>query len=820
MRGTHRIRNAASTCIRAITMAFAVWPLCASAQSWSGLGGDSNWSTGANWTGGVAPPATGTTTSLVFGPSGNYSPVVDAAWEVNALLLGGATAYALTGSALTVNGAGAVFDMSGAAHSIANALTLSSPLTISHSVDVTLSGAITGPGAITKNGAARLTSLAASDLSGGFVVNSGTLRLGDGVTWPLSVGPISNGAALEIQGFVNLSGVSGTGSMTVVSGGAIGMFGDFTHTGATTLGPGAYAGGNFTQSGPLTLGAGSALDTGLGSFASLTGTGTLNINGPVTVGTDNADSTFTGILAGFGALTKVGTGRLTLGVPSFHTGTATVSAGTLRVGDGVTWPLSVGPISNGAALEIQGFVNLSGVSGTGSMTVVSGGAIGMFGDFTHTGATTLGPGAYAGGNFTQSGPLTLGAGSALDTGLGSFASLTGTGTLNINGPVTVGTDNADSTFTGILAGFGALTKVGTGRLTLGVPSFHTGTATVSAGTLRVGDGVTWPLSVGPISNGAALEIQGFVNLSGVSGTGSMTVVSGGAIGMFGDFTHTGATTLEPGAYAGGNFTQSGPLTLGAGSALDTGLGSFASLTGTGTLNINGPVTVGTDNADSTFTGILAGFGALTKVGTGRLTLAGASTNLGTMSVSGGSVLVTGSMTGPVTVNAGGTLGGTGTVSGSVTVNAGGTIAPGLSPGVINTGSVTLGGATAIEILGTTLGTQYDNINVTGTVTIAGGTLSLSGAYVPVLGDVFTIISNDGADAVTGTFAGLAEGATIGFNGATLRISYVGGTGNDVVLTVLSGAVAAAPVPTLSEWLMVLLATLLAASGMLAARRRN
>jgi len=52
----------------------------------------------------------------------------------------------------------------------------------------------------------------------------------------------------------------------------------------------------------------------------------------------------------------------------------------------------------------------------------------------------------------------------------------------------------------------------------------------------------------------------------------------------------------------------------------------------------------------------------------------------------------------------------------------------------------------------------------------------------VVGDKFTIIQNDGSDAVVGTFAGLAEGATITQGGVTFTISYKGGTGHDVVLT--------------------------------------
>ncbi len=62
------------------------------------------------------------------------------------------------------------------------------------------------------------------------------------------------------------------------------------------------------------------------------------------------------------------------------------------------------------------------------------------------------------------------------------------------------------------------------------------------------------------------------------------------------------------------------------------------------------------------------------------------------------------------------------------------------------------------------------------------------SLTPVTGQTFIIVDNDGTDAITGTFAGLPEGATISnFLGSSLNaaITYVGGTGNDVVLTVLS-----------------------------------
>ena len=49
------------------------------------------------------------------------------------------------------------------------------------------------------------------------------------------------------------------------------------------------------------------------------------------------------------------------------------------------------------------------------------------------------------------------------------------------------------------------------------------------------------------------------------------------------------------------------------------------------------------------------------------------------------------------------------------------------------------------------------------------------------------MDNDGADPVVGTFSGLPEGATINLNANELQISYVGGSGNDIVLTVTAAA---------------------------------
>jgi len=44
------------------------------------------------------------------------------------------------------------------------------------------------------------------------------------------------------------------------------------------------------------------------------------------------------------------------------------------------------------------------------------------------------------------------------------------------------------------------------------------------------------------------------------------------------------------------------------------------------------------------------------------------------------------------------------------------------------------------------------------------------------------LQNDAADAITGTFSGLSEGSIISLGSLKLRLSYVGGSGNDVTLT--------------------------------------
>lgn len=156
----------------------------------------------------------------------------------------------------------------------------------------------------------------------------------------------------------------------------------------------------------------------------------------------------------------------------------------------------------------------------------------------------------------------------------------------------------------------------------------------------------------------------------------------------------------------------------------------------------------------------------------------------TLSITGSETVVLKGVRGDTYVYEGGILKGTGRTG---DLNVYGTIAPGLSPGTITVnGTFTLSpqGTYDAEILNID---NYDKIVATN-VDLSGklNAIFLPGASIKK-DQKFTIIDNTGTNPVTGTFQGLAEGAQVVVGTATFSVSYVGGTGNDVVLTALSDA---------------------------------
>jgi hypothetical protein len=107
---------------------------------------------------------------------------------------------------------------------------------------------------------------------------------------------------------------------------------------------------------------------------------------------------------------------------------------------------------------------------------------------------------------------------------------------------------------------------------------------------------------------------------------------------------------------------------------------------------------------------------------------------------------------------------------------------------VTVGTLSFGSDLAIEIHGTSVDNGYNQLNVAGIVNLTGVDLKLSGTHNPANGNSFTIVNNDGHDAIVGTFNGLPQGAAIpNFlgSGYPATISYTGGTGNDVVILVAS-----------------------------------
>ena len=189
---------------------------------------------------------------------------------------------------------------------------------------------------------------------------------------------------------------------------------------------------------------------------------------------------------------------------------------------------------------------------------------------------------------------------------------------------------------------------------------------------------------------------------------------------------------------------------------------------------------------------VGGAGGITQDGNSTLVLSGANTYTGATTVSAGTLQVDGSIaTSATTVNSGATLGGNGT-TGAVDVASAGTLAPGANAaGTLTTGNLSFaaGANFAVELGGTSPGVGgYDQVVVNGSVDLNGATLSVSilGGFNPASG-TFIIIDNDGPD-LTGTFAGLAEGATVtAAPGNTFTIGYSGGVSPDkyVVLTAVN-----------------------------------
>jgi autotransporter-associated beta strand protein len=717
--------------------------------------------------------------------------------------------------ALVIGPSGAVFaDVDGSVGSITGstfsflAIDFGTLTAGSDDSSTTYAGNFSGNGNFRKVGAGTFTLSGNNMVNGNVIVDAGTLRLGNGAGGPSNVQNITVHGTVEFDrggGSIFVSSINGTGDAWIKPGTDLNHGGaaPLTHQGLTII-EGRLFGGfpsSIDNNGPVVVASTGRLDVnGTSTIGSLAGSGMVNVNQALTLGGDGTSTTFSGPYGGSGDLRKVGSGTFTFASNNVVDGDITVEApGTLQIGNGATGPgiLRALTINGTLLVDVPGTVHIQGlVSGTGNLRVQPGSTVfnAAGTPLSHQGSTIVNgflESATPSLGIDNNGPVVVGPAGYLRTGNALVGSLAGFGTLEVQfGTFVAGGDNTSTTFAGTISGTGELRKTGSGTLTLATTTFFGGETIVEApGALRLGDGSTGPASVGGfLVDGALLFNTPAISVSGtISGNGSVTVQTGSTVTHGASFpmTHAG-TTIVSGQLNSPTIaaiSNGSPLLLSGG--VVTRGGAVGSLAGSGSLQLNagGTFTTGGNNQATAFAGVLSGNGPMVKTGNGVFTLSGTSPSYtGSIQVATGTLHVSGSLaTGGMTVVTGATLTGTGTINGPVNVEIGGNLAPGPTIGTITTGNLALAGNLLLEIQGPTPGTQHDRVNANGSVAINGATLTLSGAYVPLAGNAFTIIQNDGSDAVTGTFAGLPEGATLTFNGASMRITYVGGTGNDVIL---------------------------------------
>ncbi len=387
------------------------------------------------------------------------------------------------------------------------------------------------------------------------ITTGGILVTGTGNDSILGGNLTSGSTAKELVVFQNSTGGFIIGSNIVDNGGATALTKsgtgqltlsgtNNTFTGNTTVGAGTLLinNANALQSSTLNMLAGNvAFNTGitsatLGGLAgpddlSLTNTGNTAVL--LSVGNNNASTTYSGALTGLGNLTKIGTGTLTLSGNNTYAGNTTISNGNLALGSAAALPaganVSLANTTN-TNLQLNGFA--------ANIAILSGGG-------------------------TNGGNIALG-----------------------SGLLTTGSGNASTTYSGNISGTGGLTKVGSGTFTITGNNTYSGNTTVDNGTLKYDFSATTASSNITANTSALILSGGNLNITGRSGATLTQTFSGTLVGAGNNAvsaTQNGATSLT---------TNFGTLTRNLGGTVDFTLPTTGGFVTSNTSTAGGAVTSG------------------------------------------------------------------------------------------------------------------------------------------------------------------------------------------------------------------------------------
>ena len=442
----------------------------AATSTWNAGGGNTNWSTGANW-GGSAPANDGSADTVI---KGAYASNVDQSWAVKTLTIGnGAT---LSGQTLTVgtitgtttgtgnatiqnNLSGGTSDLafSYGTHSVTGNVfvTAGKQLIADNGASVTIAGTVTADfvtinrgGTLTLSNPGNTISARAPMIYNGTLSANSVSALGGATKFYIAQNGStaklqftgSNGGTLTSAFYLNCGAAGGTATIeNTVAGKTLALTGNFTYyTGSA--GAWQFTGsGNGLVSGNITT---------TGASLAKEGTGTWKLTGNNTYGGGTTVST--GILQ---VSNTAGSGT--------GTGSVTVASGATLGGTGIIDP------GTGNSVTINGIL-APGESGVGTLTV---GSLGSLNNATLTGTYS----ADIGDLLNVYGQLALGSSSIL----------------NLGGSPTPGTNYTLASYTGGLTGTFATENVpsgwkvtyGSDAITLGLIPEPASLALLAAGGL-------------------------------------------------------------------------------------------------------------------------------------------------------------------------------------------------------------------------------------------------------------------------------------------------------------------------------------------------